>query len=233
MYSGGISTQPVNSGSTMPVTPTGTPAGSTTGQTQNTSQSGHTYGTSSTNSAQQSTGTTDQASATNSAYNGNANEQNVYSQGQQNLQGTAEQTLQQVLATGQLPAGFTNNSAAIQAADANFTNNEAPTLAAQFGAGSPVIGSSFAQMNQQLQGQLSQEDYSNFNNTLGEVQSFAFNPLGTNSQTSGTNNSQTITQQANTQNTNSQANSSSANSSNALGALAGNVFTAANGIFGN
>lgn len=107
--------------------------------------------------------------------------ENIYDPASLALRGQGAQALQQILTTGKLPGNFGMNQQAFDALNSAFERNVAPQLAAQYGAGSPVIGSQEALANEQLAAQLSQQQWSNFMNLFDEVANFSFTPTGQNS----------------------------------------------------
>jgi hypothetical protein len=171
---------------------------------------------------------------------GTQNTQNQYTGAQQAAQNQANQMLSTVMQTGQLPPGWGLNQAAIQAATDNFKNNIEPTLAAQYGAGSPQIGSQFALMNEQLIGNLSQQEFQNFQGIFGDVANIAYRPIGTASQSTGTQSSSGTASGTNVDTSTGSAtsNQNTATSNNLVGALLGQGYTGlftpgAGGIFGS
>jgi hypothetical protein len=110
---------------------------------------------------------------------------NAYTQGQQNLQGNLGNLWQSFL-SGNIPSSFTNPAAATNAYQSNFQSQVAPGLAAQYGAGSPVIGSQNALGLAQLQGQLYNTGVNNFLGALGGGTNYALGmPIGTGSTQAG------------------------------------------------
>lgn len=120
--------------------------------------------------------------------------ENIYDPASLALRGQGSQALAQILATGKLPGNFGMNQQAFDALNSAFERNIAPQLAAQYGAGSPVIGSQEALANEQLAAQLSQQSWGNFMNLFDEVANFSFTPTGQNSSsnTDSTNQSEQI-----------------------------------------
>jgi hypothetical protein len=103
---------------------------------------------------------------------GNTLAQNTYSPGQQQLQGNLGNLWQSFL-SGNIPSSFTNPQAAINAYNTNFQTSVAPGMAAQYGAGSPAIGSANALGLAQLQGQLYNTGVNNFLGALGGGTNYA------------------------------------------------------------
>jgi len=92
---------------------------------------------------------------------------------------------------GNIPSSFTNPAAATNAYQSNFQTQVAPGLAAQYGAGSPVIGSQNALGLAQLQGNLYNTGVNNFLGALGGGSNYALGmPTGTGSTQAGLNQSQ-------------------------------------------
>lgn len=125
--------------------------------------------------------------------------QNTYTPGQTDLQGNLGQLYQQLLG-GNIPSSFTNPAAATNAYNSNFNTQVAPGLAAQYGAGSPVIGSQNALGLAQLQGNLYNSGVQNYTNALGQGTQYALSPTGTSG--TGVNNQSSTAQSAGQQNTN-------------------------------
>lgn len=119
-----------------------------------------------------------------SSYNNQANANaagattNVYNPASTNLQSQGGSVLSQVLQSGQVPEGFGMNQQAFDALNRNLKNNVNPVLAAQYGAGSPVIGSTAALANEQLAADMSQQQWGNFNSLFNDIQNFAFSATG-------------------------------------------------------
>src|SRR5262249_19408781 len=109
---------------------------------------------------------------------GNTQQMNVYNPAAQALQGSAATALQGILSTGQLPGNFGISQQAFDAMNNNFRENIAPQYAAQYGAGSPVIGSRWALMNEQLAAQLGQQQWNNALGLFGQAQGLGYNPIG-------------------------------------------------------
>jgi hypothetical protein len=126
-------------------------------------------------------------------------QQNTYTAGQQALQGTATGAAGQFLTTGIAP-GLQQEIAAENAAyQQNFNTDVAPQLAAQYGAGSPVIAGQEEMGLVNLIGNAYQNQAAQFNSALGTAGSLAFNPTGSTGQATtssqATNNQTTSTQQ--------------------------------------
>jgi hypothetical protein len=127
-------------------------------------------------------------------------QQNQYGAGQQALQQQLPGTLSNFLQTGNLPGTFAAPPQVLSAYQSNFNQMVAPQLAAQYGAGSPVLGSQETMGLQQLLSNLYQTQSNNFNNDLNTGANIAFNAIGSNA------NTQQAQQQAQTQNTNTTGN---------------------------
>jgi len=109
---------------------------------------------------------------------GNTGTYQQYTPGQQALQGNLGSLYQNILA-GQIPSSFTNPQAAINAYNTNFQQSVAPQLAAQYGAGSPQIGSQNALGLAQLQGNLYNTGVQNYLGALGQGTNYALGmPVG-------------------------------------------------------
>jgi hypothetical protein len=118
---------------------------------------------------------------------GTGSTSNVYTPGQQGLQGNLGNLWQSFL-SGNIPGSFTNPQAATNAYQSNFQSQVAPGLAAQYGAGSPVIGSQNALGLAQLQGQLYNTGVNNFLGAMGGGTNYALGmPTGTTSGQVGAN----------------------------------------------
>ncbi len=102
---------------------------------------------------------------------------NAYNPNQQSLQQNLGGMYQNFL-SGQVPTAFTDPSALMAQYNQNFQNSLAPQLAAQYGAGSPQIGSQYNQGMVNLLGNQYNQGFSNYNNALNSGAGFAFNPIG-------------------------------------------------------
>lgn len=110
---------------------------------------------------------------------GNTQASNVYTPGQTSLQGNLGNLWSSFLG-GNVPSSFTNPAAATTAYQSNFNTQVAPGLAAQYGAGSPAIGSANALGLANLQGQLYNTGVNNFLSALGGGSNYALGlPTGT------------------------------------------------------
>jgi hypothetical protein len=106
---------------------------------------------------------------------------NAYTAGQTGLQNNLGSMWQSLL-SGNIPSSFTNPAAATNAYQSNFQTQVAPGLAAQYGAGSPVIGSQNALGLAQLQGNLYNSGVNNFLGAMGSGTNYALGmPTGTGS----------------------------------------------------
>lgn len=114
---------------------------------------------------------------------GTANfQQNQYTPGQQALQGQLGSTLQGMLnGSYQIPGYMTAPPEAFQAYNNAFNLYVKPGMAAQYGAGSPQIGSMQSLGNEQLAANLYQTGVGNWQNLLGMANANAFTPVGSNS----------------------------------------------------
>lgn len=138
----------------------------------------------------QNTSSTGAANAT-----GTSAQQNTYQPWQTGLQAQAGQAAGNFLQTGNLPGTFGAPPQVTQAYIDNFNRSVAPQLAAQYGAGSPAIGSQLALGLEQLQAQVYQNQSANFSNALNTAGGLAFQSVG---QTGQQNQAQTENQKSNT-----------------------------------
>jgi hypothetical protein len=154
--------------------------------------------------------------------------QNQYTPAQQALQGQDTSQISGLLNGSSSPAASLGFDPSVwQSMVTNFNENVAPQLAAQYGAGSPVIGGQLSNLLLNATSQSSQQAWNNQQNLLGDAQSNAFTPVGATSgtsQTQGQNSSDYTSQQQNT--TQSGANISSL--ANSAGAALSNAGTAPN-----
>lgn len=132
---------------------------------------------------------TNQATTGNTA--GTTANNNVYTPGQEALQNTANQQAGQFLTTGIAPGVQQELNAESAAYMQNFDQNVAPGLAAQYGAGSPAIGSELATGLQQLTGNVYQNQAQNFNSALGTAGNLAYNAVGNTGQSTTASNAAT------------------------------------------
>jgi len=108
--------------------------------------------------------------------------QNLYTPEQQALQGQAGGQIAGLLNGSQSPAASLGFDPAVwQSMLTNFNENVAPQLAAQYGAGSPVIGGQLSNLLLNATAQSSQQAWNNQQNLLGDAQSNAFTPVGASS----------------------------------------------------
>lgn len=122
----------------------------------------------------------------NQAQAGSQQQQNTFTPGQTGVQNNLG-GLWQSFMQGNIPSSFTNPAAATNAYNTNFDTQVAPGLAAQYGAGSPVIGSQNALGLANLQGQLYNTGVGNFLGALGGGTNYA---LGMPTGASGSSNQQ-------------------------------------------
>lgn len=106
-----------------------------------------------------------------------------YTPQQQALQSQGLSGLAGVMAGGSVPANFGLPQSVYDAAFANFNQYQVPQLAAQHGAGSPVINSAAQNLQVQLAGLSGQQAMSNFKGIYDTGLQYAFRPAGTNSNT--------------------------------------------------
>lgn len=111
------------------------------------------------------------------AQNTNTSQATSYSPAQQGMQGSLGSMLQQFL-SGQVPSSFTDPTALMNQYNQQFNNSLAPQLAAQYGAGSPQIGSQYNQGLVNLLGNQYNQGFSNYSNALGQGLQYAFQPIG-------------------------------------------------------
>ena len=135
---------------------------------------------------QAQSGTQSQTTTGSQQTSGTGAAQNTYTPAQQQLQQEAANAATQFLQTGNLPGTFADPPSVINAYMENFNQNIAPELAAQYGAGSPEIGSQMAIGLEQLQAQLYQTQSSNFNNALNTIGNQAYTPVGQTQQQAST-----------------------------------------------
>jgi hypothetical protein len=134
---------------------------------QNTSQSGTASGSSTSNTQQQGTANTQQQQA------------NVYQPWQSGLQQQAGQAASNYLTTGAPPPGVTGAPAQlVQAYMDQFNQQVAPQLAAQYGAGSPAIGSQLALGLEQLNASVYGTNLNAYQNEIGQAGTLGFTPVG-------------------------------------------------------
>lgn len=176
----------------------------TTAGTQNTNTNQNQSGTQNTSGSSTSSGSTNAQGAEQGTAAQQQAAQNTYTAGQQALQGQATGAAGQFLQTGIAP-GLQQEIAAENAAfRQNFDTDVAPQLAAQYGAGSPVIGGQEEMGLVNLISNAYQNQGAQFNSALGTAGSLAFNPTGSTgsstSQQAGTSSSDTQSQQQNQQN---------------------------------
>lgn len=131
-----------------------------------------------------------QSGQNNSYGTATGNQANVYTQGQQNLQGQVGGAIGNTLAGGGIPGADTNFVPQQMQAYADYYNRYvAPGQAAQGGAGSPAMASGLALGLEQLQAGLGSTIYQTnagaYNNALNTGTQAAYTPTGQN--TSGTN----------------------------------------------
>lgn len=154
-------------------------------------------------STQNGTINTTSAGATNSTTIANTTGQgqtqgtqnNTYQPWQSGLQQQVGQAAGNFLQTGNLPGTFGTPQVVTDAYISNWKQNVAPMLAAQYGAGSPALGSSLALGLQQLQAQVYQNQSNNFSNALSSAGNTAFTATGN---TSNSNQSQSENAKSNT-----------------------------------
>jgi|GEM_PF-3785296 len=122
----------------------------------------------------------------NGSQSGNTSQSNLFTPGQQGLQGQAAQFASNLL-NGQVPAEMGLPQAVWDQAVYNFKQNVLPQLAAQYGAGSPVIGARMNELVMQLTSQSAQNAMSNANQAFANAANWAIQPIGQTQNTSGTN----------------------------------------------
>ena len=120
----------------------------------------------------------------NQANAGSSATANTYGAGQTALQNQLGGLYSSYL-NGQIPSSFTNPQPAINAYNTNFQTSVAPGLAAQYGAGSPVIGSQNALGLAQLQGNLYNTGVQNYTNALTAGSNYGLTPIGNTGATAG------------------------------------------------
>lgn len=185
---------------------TGTATNASTTGTQNTNINQNTTGTQnqrSTSTGQtQSTGSQQGTSAQQGTSSGQQAQQNTYTGAQQALQGQALGQAGQFLQTGIAPGVQQEIAAENAAFNQNFQTDIAPGLAAQYGAGSPIIAGQEAEGLVNLISNVYQNQAGQFNAALGTAGGLAFNPTGTTGTESAQQASNAQNQSTNQQNTN-------------------------------
>lgn len=143
---------------------------------------------------------------------------------QQQMQNQAANLMSMIM-TGQTPHYFGLPQSVYDSAFYNFNKYQEPQLAAQYGAGSPMINNSMQELQLQLAGLGGQYALPNALNAFRDAGSFAFNPIAMNQQQQQTN--------ASTANTNTNANSSSNSMTNNIntGGLLGSLVNGLSGGF--
>ncbi|MEM0142880.1 MAG: hypothetical protein QXL94_02865 [Candidatus Parvarchaeum sp.] len=118
---------------------------------------------------------------------GSTQQGDVYNQGQSQLQNELSPYYNNMLA-GNVPTSFTEPQAPFTALYNNFVTQTAPTLANQYGAGSPIINSQLALQDSNLAANLYEQGITNYLNTLGSATNNAYTAIGANqNQQAGTN----------------------------------------------
>lgn len=104
---------------------------------------------------------------------------NQYTAGQQQLQSQLPQLLSGVLSgQAQIPPYWTAPQQVFDAYNHNFQHYTAPQIAAQYGAGSPQMGSQMSLGNERLAAELYQGGIGNYLNFLNQAGTMAFTPVG-------------------------------------------------------
>lgn len=164
-----------------------TPIGANGGGGSSTSTSGGVTQQSPTTQAQNTTTIGGANTKANTSSTGNTasqgNTANTYSPFQQELQQEAAGQAGQFLATGIAPGVQQELDAQKAAYMQNFNESVAPQLAAQYGAGSPAIGSQLAQGLVSLTSDVYQNQAGQFNSALGTAGNLAYNATGASSNT--------------------------------------------------
>jgi hypothetical protein len=128
------------------------------------------------------------ANTTNQQQDQNSTQQNLYGQGQQQLQGQIPGLLSSLVGGGM--GSFTNPQALLAQYNQQFQNTVAPNLAAQYGAGSPQIASQQNQGLVNLLGNQYNTGVSNYTNALNSAGQYGLSSVGSNTNTTNANASQ-------------------------------------------
>lgn len=184
------------------------------------------------NTQQQQQQNTNQSQLQQLASNTQAGTQNQY---------TAGQTALQNLATSQLGNYFMSNGnisptwgvpqAVWDQSNYMFQRDQAPQLAAQFGAGSPVIGARQNELNLGLAAIAGQQMHQNFMGALSPLLNAAYQPVGTQSFNNNTQNQQSQMQQQQNQNLNSNTDTTQVGTTINPGGLLGSIASFLGGGF--
>lgn len=166
-----------------------------------------TNGTTNQTGGQQQTGATNQSQTP------------YFTQNQLNMQGQAQNLMQQIL-TGNLQQ-FGPTQATYDAANAMFQQRQAPSLAAMHGSGSPAINSALQDLNVQLAGQVFSQAPQQATNLFNAIAQYGFQPTGYNNTGNQTQNT--------TQNTSTQQNQMQTNTD--VGGVIGSVLNSVGNIF--
>lgn len=164
-------------------------------------------------------GTTNQTGAQNQTGNTTQSQTPYFTQNQLNMQGQAQNLMQQIL-TGNLQQ-FGPTQATYDAANAMFQQRQAPKLAAIHGSGSPALNSALQDLNVQLAGMFSQQAPQQATNLFNAIAQYGFQPTGYNNTGNQTQNT--------TQNTNTQQNQTQNNTD--VGGILGSILSGIGGIF--
>lgn len=130
-----------------------------------------------------SANTTDQASQA-------GQQSSTFAPWQQQLQQLLPGMLSSFVQGGQVPTSLTAPPQEFAAANQQFTQNVAPGLVAQYGAGSPQLAQQQAYMNQNLAAQTYQQGVGNYLSGMGMLGGFATTPQGQTTAQTGQNTSQ-------------------------------------------
>lgn len=165
------------------------------------------------------TGNTNQTGSQNQTGNTTQSQTPYFTQNQLNMQGQAQNLMQQIL-TGNLQQ-FGPTQATYDAANAMFQQRQAPKLAAIHGSGSPAINSAMQDLNLQLAGMFSQQAPQQATNLFNAIAQYGFQPTGYNNTGNQTQNT--------TQNTNTAQQQNQTNTD--VGGVLGSVLSGIGGIF--
>lgn len=102
---------------------------------------------------------------------------NTYNAGQQGLQNQLGTNYQNLINNG-APSSYTAPTATTNAYNQNFFNNLEPQLVAEYGAGSPQIGSQYSQGLVNLLGNTYQTGQGLYNTALNSAASYGTTPIG-------------------------------------------------------
>lgn len=141
-----------------------------------------------TTSAIQGTNNTQAAASNLATNNGSTTAQNTYNAGQQALQGQTPGLYSQLLA-GNVPASFTSPQAVIDNYNKQFNNWQAPQIAVNGGANSPMLAANKALGESNLLANLYNQGIGNYTNALNSANAAGLSPTGQTTTSNATANS--------------------------------------------